>query len=159
MSILDGVDAKMAKSKAECDALKEVFYDLLDEYNSGNKSKAIWDKMFLLLRDISLSLCKKKANGIRIPDLESKALDATIYSMDLIRRGKGPARKLNSLYAWLNNQVIAELYDMKLQNIEREISLDVFTVESQDKMLQDMKDNYVIKIGDRYDIQEIQDVY
>lgn len=146
----------MLKSKEECDTLRETFYDLLDEYNNGNRNKEIWDKMFLILRDISLSLCKKKAKGIRIPDLESKALDATIYSMDLIKRGKGPVRKLNSLYAWLNSQVIAELYDMKLQNVEREISLDVFTLESQEKMLQDMEDGYVIKIGDRYNnVQEI----
>ena len=116
--------------------------------------------MFLILRDISISLCKKKANGIKIPDLESKALDATIYSMDLIKRGKGPARKLDSLYAWLNNQVIAELYNAKLQTVERELSLDIFTLEAQEKMLQDMKDGYVIKIGDRYnDVQEVQNVY
>lgn len=149
----------MLKSKDECNALRETFYDLLDEYNSGNRSKEIWDKMFLILRDISLSLCKKKAKGIRIPDLESKALDATIYSMDLIKRGKGPVRELNSLYAWLNSQVIAELYDMKLQNAEREISLDVFTVESQEKMLQDMEDGYIY-IGGRYNnVQEVQNVY
>ncbi len=143
------------KSKNECESIKALFYDLLDKYNSGNRNKEIWDKMFLILRDISISLCKKKANGIKIPDLESKALDATIYSMDLIKRGKGPERKLNSLYAWLNSQVIAELYNAKLQNIEREISLDVFTLESQDKMLQDLKDGYIIKIGDGYNVQEI----
>lgn len=148
------------KSKSECESIKVLFYDLLDKYNNGNRSKEVWDRMFLILRDISISLCKKKANGIKIPDLESKALDATIYSMDLIKRGKGPARKLDSLYAWLNNQVIAELYNAKLQTVERELSLDIFTLEAQEKMLQDMKDGYVIKIGDRYnDVQEVQNVY
>lgn len=140
------------KSKNECESIKVLFYDLLDKYNNGNRSKEVWDRMFLILRDIAISLCKKKANGIKIPDLESKALDATIYSMDLIRRGKGPARKLNSLYAWLNSQVISELYDAKLQSVERELSLDIFTLESQEKMLQDMKDGYIIEIGDRYNV-------
>lgn len=144
------------KSKKECESIKALFYDLLDKYNSDNGNKEIWDKMFLILRDIAISLCKKKANGIKIPDLESKALDAAIYSMDLIKRGKGPERKLNSLYAWLNSQVIAELYNAKLQNIEREISLDVFTLEAQEKMLQDMEDGYII--GDRYNVQEVQNV-
>lgn len=148
------------KSKKECESIKVLFYDLLDKYNNGNRSKEVWDRMFLILRDIAISLCKKKANGIKIPDLESKALDAAIYSMDLIKRGKGPARKLDSLYAWLNNQVIAELYDAKLQIAERELSLDIFPLESQEKMLQDMEDGYVIKIGDRYnDVQEVQNVY
>ena len=78
--------------------------------------------------------------------------------MDLIRRGKGPARRLNSLYAWLNSQVISELYDAKLQSVERELSLDIFTLESQEKMLQDMKDGYIIEIGDRYNVQEVQNV-
>ena len=140
------------KSKKECESIKALFYDLLDKYNSDNRNKEIWDKMFLILRDIAISLCKKKANGIKIPDLESKALDATIYSMDLIKRGKGPARKLDSLYAWLNNQVIAELYNAKLQTVERELSLDIFTLEAQEKMLQDMEDGYIIKIGDRYNV-------
>lgn len=139
------------KTKKECEKLKALFYNLLDEYNRGNKSKEIWDKMFLILRDIAISLCKKKANGIKIPGLEEKALDATIYSMDLIKRGKGPDRKRNALYAWLNSQVIAELYNAKLQTVEREISLDVFTLESQEKMLQDMEDGYIIK-GDRYNV-------
>lgn len=146
------------KSKNECESIKVLFYDLLDKYNNGNRSKEVWDRMFLILRDIAISLCKKKANGIKIPDLESKALDATIYSMDLIRRGKGPARRLNSLYAWLNSQVISELYDAKLQSVERELSLDIFTLESQEKMLQDMKDGYIIEIGDRYNVQEVQNV-
>lgn len=140
------------KSKKECESIKALFYDLLDKYNSDNRNKEVWDKMFLILRDIAISLCKKKANGIKIPDLESKALDATIYSMDLIKRGKGPARKLDSLYAWLNNQVIAELYNAKLQTVERELSLDIFTLEAQEKMLQDMEDGYIIKIGDRYNV-------
>lgn len=140
------------KTKKECEKLKALFYNLLDEYNSGNKSKETWDKMFLILGDIALSLAKKKANGIKIPDLESKALDATIYSMDLIKRGKGPDRKRNALYAWLNSQVISELYDAKLQSVERELSLDIFTLESQEKMLQDMKDGYIIEIGDRYNV-------
>ena len=78
--------------------------------------------------------------------------------MDLIKRGKGPARKLDSLYAWLNNQVIAELYNAKLQTVERELSLDIFTLEAQEKMLQDMEDGYIIKIGDRYNVQEVQNV-
>ena len=146
------------KSKNECESIKVLFYDLLDKYNNGNRSKEVWDRMFLILRDIAISLCKKKANGIKIPDLESKALDATIYSMDLIRRGKDPARRLNSLYAWLNSQVISELYDAKLQSVERELSLDIFTLESQEKMLQDMKDGYIIEIGDRYNVQEVQNV-
>jgi hypothetical protein len=137
------------KSKSECEFIKEVFYDLLDEYNKGNRSKEIWDKMFLILMDIAISLCKKKAKGIKIPDLESKALDATIYSMDLIKRGKGPSRKLNSLYAWLNSQVIAELYNAKLQTVEREISLDVFTLESQEEMLQDSENGYIINIQEK----------
>ena len=134
------------KSKKECESIKALFYDLLDKYNSDNRNKEIWDKMFLILRDIAISLCKKKANGIKIPDLESKALDATIYSMDLIKRGKGPARKLDSLYAWLNNQVIAELYNAKLQTVERELSLDIFTLEAQEKMLQDMEDGYLLYV-------------
>lgn len=138
----------MLKSKEECDTLRETFYDLLDEYNNGNRNKEIWDKMFLILRDISLSLCKKKAKGIRIPNLESKALDATIYSMDLIKRGKGPKRELNSLYAWLNSQVVAELYDAKLQVAERELSLDIFPIEAQEKMFQDMEDGYIVNIGE-----------
>ena len=140
------------KSKNECESTKVLFYDLLDKYNNGNRNKEIWDKMFLILRDISISLCKKKAKGIKIPDLESKALDATIYSMDLIKRGKGPARKLDSLYAWLNNQVIAELYDAKLQVAERELSLDIFPLESQEKMFQDMEDGYVINIQEKYNV-------
>lgn len=146
------------KSKKECESIKALFYDLLDKYNSDNRNKEIWDKMFLILRDIAISLCKKKANGIKIPDLEEKALNATIYSMDLIRRGKGPDGNRNALYAWLNNQVIAELYDARLQKIEREISLDVFPLEEQEKMLQDMEDGYIIKIGDRYNVQEVQNV-
>lgn len=137
------------KSKKECESIKVLFYDLLDKYNNGNRSKEVWDRMFLILGDIALSLAKKKANGIKIPDLESKALDATIYSMDLIKRGKGPARKLDSLYAWLNNQVIAELYNAKLQIAERELSLDIFPLEAQEKMLQDMEDGYVINIQEK----------
>ena len=131
------------KSKEECYALKETFYDLLDAYNGGDKSKKTWDKMFLILRDTAMSLCKKKANGIRIPDLEGKALDATIYSMDLIKRGKGPDRKRNALYAWLSSQVISELYDAKLQKVEREISLDIFPLETQEKLFQDTNEGYI----------------
>lgn len=138
------------KSKKECESIKALFYDLLDKYNSDNRNKEIWDKMFLILRDIAISLCKKKANGIKIPDLEEKALNATIYSMDLIKRGKGPDRNRNALYAWLSSQIISELYDAKLQKVEREISLDVFPLEAQEKMLQDMEDGYII--GDRYNV-------
>lgn len=136
------------KSKKECESTKALFYDLLDKYNSGNRNKEIWDKMFLILKDISISLCKKKANGIKIPDLEEKALNATIYSMDLIKRGKGPDGNRNALYAWLNNQVIAELYDARLQKIEREISLDIFPLEEQERMFNDANDGYIINLGD-----------
>lgn len=131
------------KTKKECEKLKALFYNLLDEYNSGNKSKETWDKMFLILGDIALSLAKKKANGIKIPGLEEKALDATIYSMDLIKRGKGPDRKRNALYAWLSSQIISELYDAKLQKIEREISLDIFPLEVQEQLFQDTAEGYV----------------
>lgn len=138
------------KSKKECESIKALFYDLLDKYNSDNRNKEIWDKMFLILRDIAISLCKKKANGIKIPDLEEKALNATIYSMDLIRRGKGPDGNRNALYAWLNNQVIAELYDARLQKIEREISLDVFPLEEQEKLFQDSASGYIINIKETF---------
>lgn len=134
------------KSKKECEQLKALFYDLLDAYNNGNKSKEIWDKMFLILRDIALSLAKKKANGIKIPDLEEKALDATVYSLDLIKRGKGPKKERDALYAWLNSQVIAELYDARLQKVEREISLDIFPLETQEQMFQDMEDGYLLYV-------------
>lgn len=143
------------KSKKECEYIKVLFYDLLDKYNNGNRSKEVWDRMFLILRDIAISLCKKKANGIKIPDLEEKALNATIYSMDLIKRGKGPDGNRNALYAWLNNQVIAELYDARLQKIEREISLDVFPLEAQEKMLQDSENGYIINIQEKRTNEEM----
>ncbi len=53
------------------------------------------------------------------------------------------------MYAWLSSQIISELYDAKLQKIEREISLDVFPLEVQEQLFQDMEDGYIINIQEK----------
>ena len=116
------------KTKTECEKEKEEFYNLLVHWLE-HKDKASWDRMFIIINDICISLMKKKANGIVLPDLESKALDAAIYSMDLIRRGKYPDIEKKFLYGWLNSQIIGTLYSQKQQRIDREISLEQYIEE------------------------------
>lgn len=81
--------------------------------------KASWDKMFYRVYECCKALAKKRAYGIVIPELESKALDAATYCMDLIKRGKYP-EKLSSM-CYLHVQKF--LYSEKTKRAEREIQL------------------------------------
>lgn len=121
------------KTKEEITNDRNTFFEMQERYKLNTKDKKAWDTMFYIMFDISLSSCKKRACGIVIPNLVEKALDATVLSMDLIRRNKGPDPKQNALIAWNENQIIKVLYDNKLQHAEREYSFEAMTDRDQNK--------------------------
>lgn len=119
-----------------------TFYKAEKEYNR-TKSKAAWDTMFTIVLDIALSCCKQKANGIRLPDLEGKALDATLEVMkrytypprqwyNLVLFGKPELQPYKAKYivTVVRWAVVGALFGKNLQLNERAVS--------RDQMLEDM---------------------
>lgn len=86
--------------------------------------KKAWDKMFLLVQNACNACCKTKAYGIRIQDLEGKALDACLKIMEDIGNGRRP-RKLSS-YVYL--YCIGQLWNKR--HIEWERSEDLSSFEN-----------------------------
>lgn len=123
-------------TKEEQKLARKQFYDSLEEW-LANGNKRDWDNMFNTIYSISVSLFKRRARGIRLPNLEERALDATIYSMDLIRRGKYPT---TGLIAWCDSQVKGEAYCESNKRIDREYSYDALT----DHQLEALENGYFI---------------
>lgn len=94
--------------------------------------KRAWDKMFILVQNACNACCKTKAYGIRIKDLEGKALDAACKIMDKIREGRRPKKISSYVYLYC----IGQLYNKKHIEWERSQSFE------------DVFDNYATEIDD-----------
>lgn len=89
----------------------------------NNENKKDWDIMWLEVNECLMSQAKKKAKGIRIPDLEGRIMDATIKAMEKIINEKPDIRNLtNFLYFF----VVDGLYNRKLQKIDKELSWEMW---------------------------------
>ncbi len=125
------------KSRKQIAKEKAAFFSSLERWKIDHNQKD-WESMFKTIYDISLSICKLKANGLVIRDLESKALDAACLSMDLVRRGKYPR---TGLIAWCKFQVIRFLYGGNQKEIDREYSLNELDEENKDFVTEDFEEN------------------
>lgn len=86
-----------------------------------NHNKKFSDIMWFCIYKCCKNMMKSKANGIIVPDLESKAMDATIKIMDKILNHDVRPKKLSSYcYLWC----IGELYSKKNIEWERAASFD-----------------------------------
>lgn len=94
--------------------------------------KKAWDRMFYLVNNACEACCKIKARGIRIPDLEGKALDATCKIMEGIGNGRRPRKILSYVYLYC----IGQLYNKRHIEWERSQSFE------------DTFDNYATEIDD-----------
>ena len=130
--IMLGIDIEN-KTKEEMANDKKVFFSMLKRYKDNVNDDIAWKTMFYIIFDISVSSCKKRAMGIIIPNLLEKALDATVLSMDLIRRNKAPSEEKEALVAWNENQIKKVLYDKKLQHVEREYSWEFMSDRDQNR--------------------------
>lgn len=130
------------KSRKQIAKEKAAFFSSLEQWNIDHNQKD-WETMFKTVYDISLSICKLKANGLVIRDLESKALDAACLSMDLVRRGKYPR---TGLIAWCKFQVIRFLYGGNQKEIDREYSLNELDEENKDFVTEDFEENEMEKL-------------
>lgn len=99
---------------------EQMFQDALSHWKQY-KDKVSWDKMFYRVYECCLALAKKKAYGINIPELESKAMDAACYAMDLINRGNYPSKLSAMCYLHVNKF----LYSERNKRAEREVQLSV----------------------------------
>lgn len=120
----------------------KAFYIAENEFVTTHSKKA-WDVMFRIVLDIALSCCKQKANGLRIPDLEGKAMDATL---EVMKRYTYPPRQWYNLVLFgepdlipyrakyivtvVRWAVVGSMYGKNLQLNERAVS--------RDQMLEDM---------------------
>jgi hypothetical protein len=121
---------------------KKDFFDALERWKTTPNDKD-WKFMFNTIYDVSISLCKRKASGLIIRDLESKALDAACLSMDLIKRGLYPK---TGFIAWCNFQVIRFLYGGDQKEIDREYSLNELDEENKDFVTEDFERNMMEKL-------------
>lgn len=85
---------------------------------AGQKKQ--WDIMFLCVQFACENMAKSKAYGIRIVDLEGKALDATVKIMQKINEGLRPDKLSSYCYLW----VIGELWSKKHRRWEESTSFD-----------------------------------
>lgn len=105
-------------SREELRLREQRFQDALSGWLSNNNAES-WNTMWICVLDCCTNICKSKAKNKYIPELDQKALDATIYIMDFIRRGARP-EKLSS-YCYL--RCVKYLLDPKTQFWERNIVL------------------------------------
>lgn len=82
--------------------------------------KRAWDKMWVLVRNACDACCKTKAYGLRIQDLEGKALDACIKIMENIKNGVRPERLSSYVYLYC----LGQLYNKKHIEWERSQSFE-----------------------------------
>lgn len=82
--------------------------------------KGDWDTMWMCVLFACKNICKSKANGIVINDLDEKALDATIRVMEKIKTGFRPDKLSSTVYLYC----IGRLYDKKAIRFERSLSFD-----------------------------------
>lgn len=115
---------------------EEAFQKAWDAYwhqeTTKDRQKKAWECMWLLVKNACDACCKIKAHGIRIQDLEGKALDACLKIMEDIGEGRRP-RKLSS-YVYL--YCIGQIWNKKHIEWERSQSFE------------DTFDNYVTEIDD-----------
>lgn len=81
--------------------------------------KKQWDIMFNCVYFCCCNLGKTKAYGLKVPDLESKCLDAAIKVMSVIKEGRRPSLGLGA-FCYL--YVIGELWKHKTIEWERSLS-------------------------------------
>lgn len=119
-----------------------AFY-LAEEDYIKTRSKKAWDFMFQTVLNIALSTCKARATGLRIPDLEGKAMDATL---EVMKRYTYPPRQWYNLVLFGTPElkpyrasyivtvvrwaVVGAMFGKNLQLNERAVS--------RDQMLEDM---------------------
>lgn len=130
------------KSRKEIAKDKMRFFDAMKKWEI-TKDDAAWNTMWTIISDISLSLCKKKAYGLVIRDLESKAIDAATLSMDLIKRGKGPKV---GLIVWCGYQVTRVLYGRDQKEIDREYSFNEIDEDNTDFIDWEAENTYLEKL-------------
>lgn len=98
------------------------FYEAYERWlEDGNKQD--WDIMWIEVNNCLMSQAKKKAKGIRIPEMDERIMDATIKAMVKITKKREEIRNLtNYLYFF----VVDGLYNRKLQRQDKEISLEAW---------------------------------
>jgi hypothetical protein len=105
--------------------------------------KKAWDRLFILVQNACNACCKIKAHGIRIQDLEGKALDATLKVMENIGRGVRPEKISSYVYLFC----IGQLWNKKHIEWERSQSFE------------DIFDNYAVEIDEDRNISLCKSCY
>ena len=95
------------------------FQEALHNYRLYNR-KSDWDKCFICVQKACENIAKSKAYGIKIYDLEGKALDATCKIMNKIQNGVNPDKLSSYCYLW----VIGEIWSKKHQRWDESASFD-----------------------------------
>lgn len=103
------------------DKLTADFKETLKQYRANPSSKQLWDKLWFYIYNCCAAQAKSKANGLVISDLDDTIMNATIYSMSLIKRGSNP----QYLPTWCNFNVIKYLYDKNKQKEDRHLNVDI----------------------------------
>lgn len=114
------------ESKKICKENEEAFQKAWYLYWHQETTKAGMEKQKLMMWNCVYlcceNMCKSKGKGIVIPNLEEKAMDATIKVMAKVQNGFRP-QKLSS-YCYF--PVIEQLYNKQVQKIEKELSYEAW---------------------------------
>lgn len=103
------------------DNRNKEFYEIQEEWIK-NRDQASWEKMYSIIYDVCLSTCKQKAVGIRIPDLEGKALEACCNVLQKYKEDEWfRCKSLESVVHWA---AIPPLLNKNLQLEERTYSYE-----------------------------------
>jgi hypothetical protein len=95
------------------------FKATLKQYRA-NPSKQLWDKLWIYIYNCCSAQAKIRAKGINITDLDDTIMNATIYSMCLIKRGSNP----EYLPTWCAFNITKYLYDPKKKREDRHLDVD-----------------------------------
>lgn len=107
---------------------------------SEKERKKYWDIMWERVYDACLNEAKLKCVGIRVPDLESKCMDATIKIMQVIGEGRRPAKLSSFVYLW----TIGEIWSKKHIRWERAESFEETLAEYKKYAYIEEDDGFII---------------
>lgn len=85
-----------------------------------------WNRMFVMVSDCCRNIALNKSRGIVNLWLDDRAMDGTVYSMQLIKRGMYP-KNLTS-FCYLNT--IKYLYKASSQIADRQVQLSALIEET-----------------------------
>lgn len=101
---------------------EQQFQEAFEAWQASDYTdKASWDKMFYRVNECCLAIAKGFCKDIYNPKLEERALDATIYYMERIKRDHIRPKKLSS---WCYLGVKGYIQGIKQQREDQELSLE-----------------------------------